>query len=286
MSALEHFSRLNELALAAPLQLAIILGSGLGSVAGRLRFLCSVPFSHVPGLNAPSVPGHAGRLTLCEWGEKKVLVFEGRSHFYEGHSWDVVTVPIRIAHSLGARTLLVTNAAGGIHPRLTPGSFMAIRDHLDWTRSRAWPISKMDDLAGAGPSVYSSKLLNLIQEAATKVEVDLFTGIYAGVTGPNYETPAEIRALQKCGADAVGMSTAREIQAAYELGMECAAISCITNRAAGLEHGAGISHQEVIQEAQASSGKLTKLIEGFLSIFPREDNAISRKGAKTQGYPD
>src|SRR6266851_4204658 len=104
MSALEHFSRLNELALAAPLQLAIILGSGLATGKAGLRILCSVPFSHVPDLNATSVPGHPGLLTLCEWCNNRVLIFEGRLHFYEGHSWDVVTKPIWIAHSLGART--------------------------------------------------------------------------------------------------------------------------------------------------------------------------------------
>jgi purine-nucleoside phosphorylase len=281
MSNSEPFSRLSELALTVPPQLAIVLGSGLATVTWGLRILYSVPFSQVPGLITPSVPGHAGRLTLCEWCNKRVLIFEGRLHFYEGHSWDVVTKPIRIAHSLGARTLLATNAAGGIHPRLAAGTFMAIRDHMDWTRSRAWPIPTIHSLAPAGPSPCSSRLLHLIQEAATKADVDLFTGIYAGVIGPNYETPAEIRALQKCGADAVGMSTAREIQVAFELGMECAAISCITNRAAGLEHGAGISHQEVIQNAKASCGKLTILIEAFLNIYKPEDGSIRENVART-----
>jgi len=276
MSALQSFGHLQELALTSRPHLAIVLGSGLGTVTGGMQVLSSVPFSQIPGLTSPSVQGHEGRLTLCEWREKNVLVFEGRLHFYEGHSWDVVTLPIQIAFALGARALLATNAAGGIHPCLNPGSFMTVREHLDWTRpfssrvgsgsDRHLPHSERARTFNAA-SPYSCRLINIIQRAAANLKLDLQTGIYAAVTGPNYETPAEIRALRHCNADAVGMSTVREVDMAHRLGMECAAISCITNRAAGLDQRTFISHQDVLQTAMANSGKLATLLESLIEAI-------------------
>jgi purine-nucleoside phosphorylase len=266
------FRAFEETTLAAKPRLAVVLGSGLGRIAGPLQPISSIPFSQVPGLSSPSVDGHEGRLTLLNWGGKNVLLLEGRLHFYEGHSWETVCRPIHLIHSLGAQFLLATNAAGGIHPGLGSGSFMVIRDHLDWTHCLARKDSGQDGRAPGDfgslsrPSPYSDRLTDLLQQAAARLGMTLFSGVYAGVTGPNYETPAEIRALAKCGADAVGMSTASEIQAACQLGLECAAISCITNRAAGLDEGAVITHQEVLHTAAASSGQLAKLIEAFIEM--------------------
>jgi len=192
---------------------------------------------------------------------KKVLVQEGRLHFYEGHSWETVCRPMHVIHSLGVKFLIATNAAGGIDPTLAHGSLMVIRDHLDWTR----PHCKPADTAASGPSSYSTRLIGLLRQAAASCGMTFMAGCYTAVLGPNYETPAEIRALAQCGADAVGMSTAREIQCACDLGLECAGISCITNRAAGLAKDV-ISHQEVLQTAAATCEQIAKLIEAFIEV--------------------
>ena len=264
MPYLQPIGMLEQLAHENKPTLAIALGSGLGPVAERLHTLLSVPFSQIGGLSAPSVPGHKGYVTLSMWAGKSVLVLEGRLHSYEGYSCQAITHPIHVAHSLGARVFISTNAAGGIHPRLTTGSFMVIRDHIDWTRpfvGRA-VAGSLDRVRQ--PSPYSARLLHVIQQEANRFSVDLTSGIYAAVIGPNYETPAEIRALRDCGADAVGMSTIHEIQAAHDLGMECAAISCITNRAAGLDERAAITHDQVLQTANAGSRQLARLIEACI----------------------
>jgi purine-nucleoside phosphorylase len=259
-SGVLSFARFVERAQALPVDAAIVLGSGMSGLADRCHLVLRLPFAEVPGLSATSVVGHTGCLTLGEWGGKRVLLFEGRLHYYEGHPWRSVTQPIQIAHFLGARILLLTNAAGGIHDTLGPGSLMAIRDHIEWTRPYCWCD------AGPGssrPAPYSPRLLQVLTEAGRGLGFKLPPGVYAAVTGPCYETPAEIRALKIWGADAVGMSTAREIQAGHDLGLECAAVSCITNRAAGLSP-APINHEEVLATAAAQTERLSDLLEGCL----------------------
>jgi purine-nucleoside phosphorylase len=262
MAGILSFTKFAEEARAGAVDAAVILGSGMSCLATRCQVLRRLPFIEVPDLPATSVAGHHGCLTLGEWAGRRVLLFEGRLHFYEGHPWRDVTQPVHVAHFLGARVLLLTNAAGGIHDALIPGSLMAIRDHLEWTRPFAW----RQPGPGERPSPYSPRLLGLLQQAAEQVPLALYQGIYAAVTGPCYETPAEILALRSCGADAVGMSTAREVRAGHELGMECAAVSCITNRAAGLSAGP-INHEEVLETAAAQAERLAKLLEGFLCLL-------------------
>jgi purine-nucleoside phosphorylase len=257
------FSRLEALAREAPPRVAVVLGSGMGAVAARLTAAASAGFAEVPGLSASSVAGHRGRLSLGDWARTRVLLFEGRLHHYEGYSWDEVVQPVRLARSLGAGILLLTNAAGGIRDALHPGSLMALTDHIEWTRPYCWRHPGPGMLGPPRPSPYSPRLLRLLAEAAGAVELVLHVGIYAAVTGPSYETPAEIRALRSCGADAVGMSTAREIQAGADAGMECAALSCITNRAAGLT-AAPLDHKEVLTTAAAQGERLAGLLEAFL----------------------
>lgn len=211
---------------------AVILGSGLGSVVGRVRPIAELKFADIPGFATPTVHGHGGRAVLGDWAGVRVLVFQGRMHYYEGHSWDRATATVRLAAELGAKLLLLTNAAGGIHDRLNPGDLMAIRAHIKLLDSNSWK--------NAVPGTpYSPRLLE---------KLELFAGTYAALTGPTYETPAEIRALKAMGADAVGMSTAMEAETGAALGMEVAAISCITNKAAGLAAGI-LDHSEVQQIA-------------------------------------
>src|SRR5262249_26773972 len=155
----------------------------------------SLRFGEVPGLAPVSVPGHAGCLTLGHWARKAVLLFEGRVHFYEGQPWRAVLRPIHLARRLGARILILTNAAGGIHDAMAPGSLMAVRDHIDWTQPWPWRSPGPGGLAGPRPSPYSPRLLDIFQQAAQIRGIPLLSGIYAQVTGPCYETPAEIRAL-------------------------------------------------------------------------------------------
>jgi purine-nucleoside phosphorylase len=239
--------------------LAIILGSGLHRLAAHCRSLSRVPFAQVPGFFTPSVPGHGGWLTLGEWSGSPVLLFEGRLHFYETGSWETVVRTVMLAQELGVRNLILTNAAGGIRPALEPGGFLAIRDQIEWTRPHCW---RHPD-PGTRKSPYSPWLLEMVQQAAAAAEVAVPIGVYAAVTGPCYETPAEIRALAVWGADAVGMSTAREVEKGRALGLQCAAISCITNRAAGLGSGP-IYHEEVLATASVQSERLATLLDALL----------------------
>ena len=235
---------------------AIVLGSGLGGVTANFAERASLPFGEIPGLVPVTVHGHRGRLAVGDWAGVPLLVFYGRLHFYEGHSWEVVTGPVHTAAVLGAKTLILTNAAGGIHPALGPGSLMAIRDHIKLLGSEAWRM-----LADTTPQfAYSPRLVEAMQAHEAAAGRDLLAGVYAALTGPCYETPAEIRALAACGADAVGMSTAREAEAATALGLEVAAVSCITNRAAGLSDGP-LDHAEVLANANLAVERLGAILE-------------------------
>jgi purine-nucleoside phosphorylase len=254
------FAALADSCRQAPPRVALVLGSGMGHVADRLHHKQSVLFADIPGLPAASVHGHKGCLTLGDWAGKRVLLFEGRLHHYEGHPWEVVVRPIQTAAALGARIAVLTNAAGGIADPLGPGSLMAIRDHVEWTRPFFWRQPGL----GARPSPYAPRLLQILADTAKGLNCDLHEGIYTAVTGPSYETSAEIRAMKAWGGDAVGMSTAREIQAGHDAGLECAAVSLITNRAAGLS-GTALNHEEVLAMAAAQSMRLADLLEGFLA---------------------
>jgi purine-nucleoside phosphorylase len=258
------FAALTEAAGAAPPLVAVVLGSGMSAVAEGLRPEVSASFRDIPGLPATSVAGHRGCVTLGDWTGRRVLLFEGRLHFYEGHSWESVVLPVRFAASLGAKVLLQTNAAGGIHDALGPGSLMALRDHIEWTRPYCWRQPGPGALGPRRSSPYSARLLDLLDEAAAELGMPLRRGVYGAVTGPCYETPAEVRALKAWGADAAGMSTAREAQQGYELGMECAAVSLITNKAAGLS-AAPLDHQEVLTTAAAQADRLVRLVTRFLT---------------------
>lgn len=240
---------------------AIVLGSGLAGAVEQLHLTASVPFDCVPGLVPTAISGHAGLIAIGDWAGRPALVCFGRLHYYEGHRLDVVTAPVRILAALGARRLLLTNSAGGIHPDLEPGSLMLVRCHLKLLTSRDW----CEIARGREPfSAYSDRIGTLLQQHEDSAGHEIKSGTYATVTGPSYETPAEIRALRALGADVVGMSTADEAEAALALGMEVAAISCITNRAAGLGEKP-LDHAEVLLNAQLGIARLGELIEQFVS---------------------
>jgi purine-nucleoside phosphorylase len=236
-------------------RLAVVLGSGQGAVLAELREAAALPFADAPGIPPPTVAGHAGRIVAGTLHGPPLLVFQGRVHFYEGHSWDAVAAPVRFAADLGVSTLLLTNAAGGIHPDLGPGSLMILRGHLFWQRPGAWRDER--------PSPYSPELIETLREAGRDTGEELLTGIYAAVTGPCYETPAEIRALRAAGADAVGMSTAHEAETGRALGLGCAAISCVTNKSAGLGEGT-LDHRDVLAVAAEARARLGALIATFV----------------------
>jgi purine-nucleoside phosphorylase len=235
---------------------AVVLGSGLAGAAAAFEERAAVAFGDIPGLAPPTVGGHGGRLAVGIWSGAPVLLFRGRLHFYEGHPWSVVTGTVRTAADLGATRLVLTNAAGGIHPALEPGGLMAVRGHLELLDADAWRRLAHD---GEPTRPYSARLVELVCGHERAAGRELLAGTYAALTGPCYETPAEIRALAACGADAVGMSTAMEAEAAAQLGLEVAALSCVTNKAAGLS-GAPLGHAEVLANAQLAVARMGELL--------------------------
>jgi purine-nucleoside phosphorylase len=231
---------------------AVVLGSGLGAAADGLAVAAAVGYAGVPGLVPPTVRGHGGRLAVGKWGGVPAVVCFGRVHFYEGHPWERVTALVRLLADLGIRSVLLTNAAGGIRPDLTPGSLMAIRGHLKLIEPDGWKRRPTP------ASPYSPRLTALLEQG------DFPAGTYAALTGPCYETPAEILALRYVGADAVGMSTAVEAEAAAGFGLEVAGLSCITNQAAGLSAGP-LSHAEVEDTARDAVGRVADRIGRFVA---------------------
>ncbi|MCS6864075.1 MAG: purine-nucleoside phosphorylase [Gemmataceae bacterium] len=235
---------------------AIVLGSGLAGAAAAFVEHAAVSFAAIPGWAVPTVAGHGGRVVVGEWGGTPALLFQGRLHFYEGHPWSMVTTPIRMAQQWGITRIILTNAAGGIHPALTPGSVMALRGHLAWLTPQSWrQLARGQGLS----QPYTPRLLQLLHAHEQAHGRTLFSGIYAALTGPSYETPAEIRALAICGADAVGMSTAMEAEEAARWGLEVAGISCITNKAAGLGETT-LAHAEVLINAHRAVARVGELL--------------------------
>ncbi len=241
-------------------EVAIVLGSGLGSLLERVEVTAELPFTEVPGLPASTVPGHAGRFVLGRLGAARVLVSAGRVHLYEGHTAAEVTLPVRFMADLGVRTLVLTNAAGTLHPDFPPGTWMMISDHLNLTGTS--PLTggpHFVDMSAA----WDAELRARFSLLAGKHGMPLHSGVYAGLPGPQYETPAEVRMLRTLGADAVGMSTVLEAIQARALGLRLAGFSCLTNWAAGLAPG-GLSHAEVIDTGRAAAAQLVTLLADWL----------------------
>jgi len=236
-------------------EIAFVLGSGLGAFAEKLQRARAVPAADLDGLPLGSVPGHAGRIVAGEIGGVRVIVQQGRVHLYEGWSVQELTRAVRAFGAIGVRALVLTNAAGGIRAGFRPGTLMRIRDHID-LQGRA-PLARAE--RGFG-TPWDGELGAVLEGAARKSGLSLESGVYAGLLGPAYETPAEIRWLRSLGADAVGMSTVAEASAGRASGMRVAGISCITNMAAGLAPGA-LSHDDVLETSRRVAAEFCALLE-------------------------
>jgi len=244
----------------------LVLGSGLGDLAEGVTEGVSIPFDEIPGFPEPGVAGHAGRLVGGRVEGKGVLFQAGRFHFYEGHAPGVVVAPVRLAAQLGARTVILTNAAGSISQELSPGSILLLDDHINLMGRHplVGPVVDGEERFPEMSAPYDPELQSLALELAREKGIPLSRGTYAAVLGPSYETPAEIRFLRRAGADAVGMSTVPEAITARALGMRVLAFSLITNQAAGLGPGP-LHHDEVLEMGRAGGGRLKKLVWSLLA---------------------
>jgi purine-nucleoside phosphorylase len=249
-----------------PASIGLILGSGLGGVTSAFGDRVALPYARIPGWPASTVVGHAGELVGGTYGGKPVLALSGRAHFYEGYDMRQVTFGTRVLAALGVKTLILTNAAGGINIAFGPCTLMLIDDHLNLMGSNPLVGPNDERLGPRFPDmteVYSRRLRGVATAAAEAREVDLAHGVYAGLHGPSYETPAEIRYLRTIGADAVGMSTVPEAIVARHMGLEVLGISCITNPAAGVLPEP-LNHDEVMQVAERMRATFTSLLEGIV----------------------
>jgi purine-nucleoside phosphorylase len=255
---------------ASPLRprLAIVLGSGFHHVLAELSVEKKIPYTKIPGFPKPTVSGHAGELCFGTLGGTPVMVLSGRAHFYEGHPMERVTFAVRTLAAFGIRDLLLTNAAGGLNKNFHAGDFMALTDHLNFMgvnplRGPAIPgLMRFVDLT----DTYDAELRRLLSRSARACGLKLRSGVYLAVSGPSYETPAEIRAFARLGADAVGMSTVPEAIVARQCGLKVAGISCITNLAAGISKEK-LSHQEVLETAERVKTQAAALLKDFAKFY-------------------
>jgi purine-nucleoside phosphorylase len=247
-------------------RVGVVLGSGLGAFADTLTHLVKIPYADLPHLPPSGVKGHNGHLCFGDAGGIPVVCMQGRVHFYEGHPVESVVHGVRTMARLGARRVLLTNAAGGLDPTWSPGDLMVVTDHLNLMGVS--PLRGANDEA-LGPRfldmthAYDVELQEALREVATAASIPLRAGVYAAVPGPSYETPAEVRMLRALGAHAVGMSTVPEVLALRHMGVEVAALSCIANLAAGISASL-LSHAEVEEVARTRQDALVSLVSGWI----------------------
>ncbi len=270
----ESLSYLQRVLAGRPIDGFIILGSGLGEFAETLEISVRIPYAEIPHFQTSKVEGHSGTLVVGQTREGLTLAcMQGRYHYYEGHDLNTVVYPVRVLKQLGARFMIVTNAAGGIRGDLTPGTLMLIEDHINMTGQN--PL-RGENNADLGPrfvdmtEAYDKRLQTLAKSIAKQLDFTLPSGVYLGLTGPTYETPAEVRMLQILGGDAVGMSTVPEVIVANHMSLPVLGISCITNQAAGLSDNK-LNHQEVMDTAQSVKVRFIQLLNGVLSGIARNN---------------
>ena len=243
-------------------EIAVILGSGLGANADVMDIVTTVEYSSLPDFPISTVPGHKGRFVLGYINKIPVIMMQGRVHYYEGYSISDVVLPTRLMKMLGAKVLFLTNSAGGINPNFSAGDFMIINDHISSFVPSCLIGPNLEEFGTRFPDmteVYDKKLINIIKETAATLDIPVKEGVYVQTTGPNYETPAEVRMFKLLGGDAVGMSTACEAMAANHAGMMVCGISCISNLASGISENP-LTHIEVMETGQKVAPLFTELV--------------------------
>ena len=249
--------------------IGLVLGSGLGDFADTLEDAVRIPYGEIPHFPVSTAPGHAGALVIGRSCGQVVAAMQGRIHYYEGHSMQTITMPIRVLAAIGVKNLVLTNAAGGSNPAYEPGTLMLIRDHINYSGANPLIGENLDAFGPRFPDVsdlYTKQLRTAVKEKAAAAGIHLEEGVYMMFTGPNYETPAEVRMAQILGADAVGMSTVPEALVAGHCGMGIVGISCITNHAAGVTD-AKLDHSEVVEIANRVHDTFRELLELVLTVF-------------------
>lgn len=244
--------------------LAVILGSGLGAFANKLKNTLTIPYGDIPEYPQPTVEGHAGEMVFGEINGIKLLTAKGRFHFYEGHDFNTVTTPIRLFNKLGINKLIITNAAGSMNLSRRPGSLMVLTGHMDCTFRHGIEAPEIV----TGLPYYNSDVIKLVFKAADLTGVSLSRGNYCWTMGPAYETPSEVKYFRSLGGDAVGMSTVPEILTAGELGMSVLGLSCLTNFAAGITK-LPLTHTEVMETALRAGADFTKLLLQTIVMWER-----------------
>ena len=249
-------------------QIGMILGSGLGDYADTLEDAVKIPYSEIPNFPRPSVAGHSGALVFGRKDGKEIVAMQGRVHYYEGLTPRQITLPVRVMAALGVKTLVLTNACGGVNLNFHPGDLMLISDHINFCGADPLIGENLDEFGPRFPDIsdlYTRSLRQAVKEKAAAAGIGLQEGVYLMYSGPNYETPAEIRAFRILGADTVGMSTVPEALAAGHSGMQVLGISCITNMAAGVLPQK-LSHQEVVETADRVRSTFTKLLDLVVTV--------------------
>ncbi|WEK55409.1 MAG: purine-nucleoside phosphorylase [Candidatus Cohnella colombiensis] len=248
-------------------RIGLVLGSGLGDLANDIEDAVRIPYETIPHFPISTVEGHAGQLVIGKLQNQVVIAMQGRFHYYEGYSMQAVTFPIRVMKLLGVDHLFVTNACGGMNPSFKPGDLMIIRDHLNFTGAN--PLIGPND-SSFGPRfpdmsrAYTPELISLVQETAQSLGIELQQGVYAGITGPTYMTPAELIMLRMLGGDTVGMSTVPEAIVASHMSMKLIGISCVTDMAIG-EDLEPLSHEQVIEVANRTKPKFISLVKAVVA---------------------
>jgi len=249
--------------------IGLVLGSGLGDFADSLEDAVRIPYGDIPHFPVSTAPGHAGALVIGKKCGQTVAAMQGRIHYYEGHSMQTITMPIRVLAAIGVRNLVLTNAAGGANPSYEPGTLMLMKDHINYSGANPLIGPNLDAFGPRFPDVtylYTPELRTAVKAKAKDAGIHLEEGVYMMFTGPNYETPAEVRMAQILGADAVGMSTVPEALVAGHCGMRIVGISCITNHAAGVTD-AKLDHSEVVEIANRVHDTFQQLLELVLTVF-------------------
>lgn len=249
-----------------PPEIGLILGSGLGAYAESLEEPVYIPYGEIPGFPVSTVPGHAGRLVIGNKFGRRVIAMQGRFHYYEGYPQSELVLPVRVMKALGVDRMVVTNAAGGVNTSFPVGALMMITDHINYSGSNPLLGQNPDDLGPRFPDlsdVYTAAYRARLKEKAEAASIPLVEGVYMMFSGPNYETPAEVRMARAMGADAVGMSTVPETIAAAHCGMKVLGISCITNCAAGILDQP-LNHEEVVETSTRVHGQFVRLLDLIL----------------------